>query len=100
MKRLGKILRRLFVVTTLILMLMFQIVSIMTLCLPQNSLNNEDASKVDDVIAEAREKVYEAYAAIVDAEASGGNITGLVDRINEALDLVRKTERVSEDDPE
>jgi len=81
-------------------MLMFQIVSIMTLCLPQNSLNNEDASKVDDVIAEAREKVYEAYAAIVDAEASGGNITGLVDRINEALDLVRKTERVSEDDPE
>jgi len=70
---LGKIMRRLFVVIILLSMLMFQIVSIMALCVPQSSLSSGDVSKADDIVSEAREKVYEAYAAIVDAEASGGN---------------------------
>jgi len=81
-------------------MLTFQIVSIMALCLPPSSLSSENISKVDNVVDEAREKVYEAYRAVVDAEASGGNVTGLVDRINEAIDLVRRAEKISKDDPE
>ena len=96
----GKIMRRLFVVIILLSMLMFQIISIMALCVSQSSLSSGDVSKADDIVSEAREKVYEAYAAIVDAEASGGNVTSLVNRINEAIDLVENAEKISEDNPE
>ena len=99
-KQLGKTIRCLFATTVLFFMLMFQIVSIMALPLPQSSLNGEDVSKADNIVSEARKKVYEAYAAVVDTEASGGNVTGLVERINEAIDLVRKAENISDTDPE
>ena len=99
-ERMGRVVRRLFVVTVLLWMLVFQFVSILALCFPQGSLSGGEASKADDDVDEARERVYEAYAAVVDAEASGGNVTGLVERLNEAIDLVERAEKVSEDDPE
>jgi len=82
----------------LVLMLLFQFVSLVALSSPRTLLSGGDVVKKVDVVSEARERVYEAYAAVVDAEASGGNVTGLVERLNEAIELIELAENSS--DPE
>ena len=85
-----------FAVGILFLMLLFQFVSIVALSSLPSLPREEGVGKVG--VDEAREKVYEAYGAVVDAERSGGNVSDLVDRLNEAIELIELAENTS--DPE
>ena len=46
------------------------------------------------------DSVHEAFRAIVDAYNAGGNVTSLVSKLNDALDLISRADEVASEDPE
>ncbi|MHA1582085.1 MAG: DUF1616 domain-containing protein, partial [Candidatus Baldrarchaeia archaeon] len=87
-----------FAVMILIFTMLFQFISVIALSSPRDLLREENVNKADVTVNDARRKVYDAYAAVVDAEASGSNVTDLVNRLNEAIELIGLAENTS--DPE
>jgi len=53
-----------------------------------------------ETAAQVRTTVADAFVAVADAESSGGDVGGLVDRLNEALALIAQGESVERSDPE
>nr|MDO8043346.1 DUF1616 domain-containing protein [Candidatus Baldrarchaeota archaeon] len=92
----GRNIAHVFAVMILIFMMLFQFISVIALSSPRGLLREENVNKVDVTVDDARRKVYDAYAAVVDAEASGGNVTDLVNRLNEAIELIRLAENTSD----
>ena len=92
----GRNIAHVFAVMVLISMLLFQFISVIALSSPQILLRGENVGKADVTVDDARKKIFEAYAAVVDAEASGGNVTDLVNRLNEAIELIRLAENTSD----
>ena len=92
----GRNIAHVFAVMVLISMLLFQFISVIALSSPQILLREENVDKADVTVDDARKKIFEAYAAVVDAEASRGNVTDLVNRLNEAIELIRLAENTSD----
>ncbi len=92
----GRNIDHIFAVMVLISMLLFQFISVIALSSPQILLREENVDKADVTVDDARKKIFEAYVAVVDAEASRGNVTDLVNRLNEAIELIRLAENTSD----
>jgi len=57
------------------------------------------AEEGEETLSSTRNEIYEAFEALIEAYNSGGEVSGLVRRLNEALNLVSKAEKHLDGDP-